>query len=87
MAHQPMTCIPISVQDRLAKLEQQLRDDHERNIEQRLNGGRYGPPPPPPGKIGILATDLDQTGRKYATRWTNEKGQIRKDWLLIGEDK
>src|SRR5262249_37967637 len=58
MAHQPMTCIPISVQDRLAKLEQQLRDDHERKIEQRLNGGRYGPPPPPPGKIGILATDL-----------------------------
>jgi hypothetical protein len=40
---------------------------------------------PPPGKIRILAYDVDPAGRRYATKWMNEKGQIRTDWLLLGE--
>jgi hypothetical protein len=74
MPHQPVTCVPIAMQDELAKLEKKLRDEHEEKIQQRLNFGRVDLPPR--GKIEPLVYDVDEDGRSLITKWRDHKGQI-----------
>jgi hypothetical protein len=82
----PLTCIPIQMQDGLAKLEKKLRADHEEKVELILNAGR-DPRIPPRGKIRILANDVDYQGREYAIKWMDDKGRISTDKLLIQRGK
>jgi hypothetical protein len=38
---------------------------------------------PPPGKIEVLAVDVDAFGRRYATKWMDSRGVISTKWRLL----
>jgi hypothetical protein len=83
MPHQPFTNVPIRTQDELAKLEKQLRDEHEARIQQRLNFGRTDLPLPGKVRYWEKDIDVDEAGCRFVTEWMDHTGKKHTGRLML----